>query len=157
MHRHGSPELFLRAVSTLSETQNRVKAGRTEMENVKGYYHLLFAQELGVGRTRYQSGVHAPREKFAHCLASALAIAERPFVHIHSDKFVGQLRIHVARELHRVIDSRFTMLERKGYALANRLRHLNAHGRAQRATDSIATERRGKSFLFDHPMPRIAH
>src|ERR1700730_8953745 len=136
---------FPSAVSTLSETPNRVKAGRTEMKNIAGYYHLLFAQKLSIGRPRYQSGVHAPREKFAYCFASALAVAQRPFVYVHPDEFIGQLRIHVARELHCVIDCGFAMLERKGYALANRLRYLDAYSGTQCAAYSVAPERQRKS------------
>ena len=104
-----------------------------------------------------KSGVHAALQKFVNGLAAAFAIAQRPFVHVHADKFVGHLRFHVSRELHGVIDRGFAMIERIGHALMNGAPDLQANRSPERAPHGVPAQRQRQPGLLDPPLSQVDH
>ena len=83
------------------------------------------------------------REELADRPAPFFAVIERPAVHVHPDKLVGQRRVHVARELHGVVERGLAMLERIADAFADHARHL-APIFAQRRRIAFAPSGSGK-------------
>src|SRR5579864_8274466 len=81
-------------------------------------------KELYLERRRNQADGFASIEKFANGATSFFSVVERPAVHIHPDKFIREHRIHIARELQRIIERRVTMLQSVRDAVANHARHL---------------------------------
>ena len=53
----------------------------------------------------------AARNQFLDGLFSFFAVAERPFVDVHSDELIGKLGFHIASKLHGVLQCVFAMVE----------------------------------------------
>src|SRR5712691_12067644 len=68
--------------------------------------------ELDVNRVRNDAALVAFGEQAADSFAATFAVIERQIVHPHRDKAIRQRRIHVARELHRVLQSVFAIVDR---------------------------------------------
>src|SRR5262249_32032452 len=60
-------------------------------------------------------------EKFSDSSASDLAIIASEFIHVHSDEFAGELRVHIARVCERITDGFVSMCETVIDAFANDL------------------------------------
>src|SRR4051812_29466917 len=87
--------------------------------------------------------------------AAVFAVIERALVHVHADELVSQLRLEVACELHGVLQSLRTMIERVLNARAQRLADLRHRLFAQTAADGVAAERQRKSVLVSPPLSEI--
>src|SRR5258708_6905765 len=85
------------------------------------------------------------------------AVAERTSVPVHAYKFIGEFRIHLARELHRVIQSFLAMLEAVGNTVAYGFGDQAAHIRTERAAHRVAAKRQGKIRKLLPPDTEIDH
>src|SRR5437763_16559452 len=71
----------------------------------------IFAEELDGRRARQKSGLGASLDQLFYGLPALFAVPERPFVYIHPDKLVGQFGIHLAGDLHGVVQGCRAMFE----------------------------------------------
>ena len=76
--------------------------------------------------------------QFADGAASFFAVIESATVHVHADEFVGEFRVHIARELQGVLDGRLAMFQTIGNAFADDARNLQPHSRTQAPPDGIS-------------------
>src|SRR5450759_5194338 len=74
--------------------------------------------ELHRHRTCYHAGPDAFVEEEPDCRSAALAVIERPVVHVHPDERVGLAPIETARIAHRVVESILAVFEAVRNALA---------------------------------------
>src|SRR6476646_8696967 len=65
-------------------------------------------------------------QKLADRCASSLAVVAGKFIHVHSDKLTGQLRVHVACVCERISDGFVPMCETIVDAFANDLAEVTA-------------------------------
>src|ERR1700745_4145518 len=115
----------------------------------------------GVGKELYLEGRwHQPDgfasiQKFANGAASSLSVVERPAIHVHADKFIGEDRIHVTRELHRVVECRIAVLQSVRNTVTNYARHLQPKLCSERAANRIGAERQRQLRGFLPPLAEI--
>src|SRR5665213_2605847 len=81
-------------------------------------------KELRLERRRHKPNCGTSREELPHSATPLFTIIERPFVHVHTDKLIGQLRVHIARKLQRVVQSCFAVFECVADAFANHTANL---------------------------------
>src|SRR5437762_3330045 len=115
----------------------------------------LLAQEFNRVRAGDDTCLGTAGDEFLHSLFALFAAAERPLVHVHADKLVGEFGFHVARELHGVFQRVFAMFKRVLDAFANRPGNQTANIRAKRFAHSVAAERKRHSCLFMPPDAEI--
>ena len=65
---------------------------------VEGYSSSIKNSASGGPVQSARRSRHASK-KFAHSLAAAFAVSQRPLIHIHPNKLVGEVLIHVARRI----------------------------------------------------------
>src|SRR5207302_10992577 len=92
-----------------------------------------------------------------HCSATSLAVAKCPTVYIHPDKLIRQLRIHIARELHGVMQRFLSMFESVCHALADGPRNLSSGLRSQRTPHGIASQRPWQLRRLQPPLTQVHH
>src|ERR1041385_4702246 len=73
---------------------------------------IASADELGLDAARDDAARRALVEQALDGAATALRVVERELVDPHRDEAVGQLRVHVARELHGVVERLAAVRER---------------------------------------------
>src|SRR5271170_5696327 len=129
----------------------RAKAGRKP--NASGG----FGKEFDFERRGHESRRSPAGEEFAHGATPFVAVIERPAVHVHADELVGELGVHVAGELHGVLESRFAVPERIADALPDDARHLTAHLGTKSAANRVCAERQRQARLFLPPLSEINH
>src|SRR5882762_11913706 len=101
---------------------------------------LFFAEEFDGRRTGQEAGFGAARYQFLYGFLAFFAVAERPVVDVHADKFIGELSVHFAGELHGVVQGFLAVLEAVGNAVADGLCDLTADLWTQRASHGVASE-----------------
>src|SRR5882762_7767349 len=116
---------------------------------------LYFAEEFDGRRAGEEAGFGAARYQFLYGFLAFFAIAERPVVDVHADKFIGELGVHFARELHGVVQGFLAVLQAVGNAVPDGLRDLTADLRAQRTSHGIASERKRQACFFLPPDAEI--
>ena len=67
--------------------------------------------ELNINSVRNDAAPMAFGEQAAHGFTAAFAVIEREVVHPHRDKAIGERRIHLAGELHGVLQGVFAIIE----------------------------------------------
>src|ERR1043166_3490304 len=72
----------------------------------------ILPDELGLAAARDDAARRALVEQALDGAATALRVVERELVDPHRDEAVGQLRVHVARELHGVVERLAAVFER---------------------------------------------
>jgi len=132
-----------------------IRKSLSEIGRPKSLRHV--AEELRRRRAGNQPGLKTSVEKLLHGGAAPLAISERPAIHVHAHELVGDIRIHVPRELHRVLERLRPMFEPVGHALPDGARDAPAHLRAQRPAYGIAAERQRQLRGIEPPLPQIHH
>src|SRR6266849_5687238 len=91
-----------------SDVNRRLAASRSAM-NLED---LRLIDELHVDSVRNDASFVAFGEQAAHGLTAAFAVIEREIVHPHCHKAIRERRIHLAGELHGVLQSIFAIVER---------------------------------------------
>src|SRR5260370_38689692 len=82
---------------------------------------LFFAEKIDGGWFRQQASLGATLDQLYYVLPALFAVAQSPFVHVHADKLVGQSGVHVAGELHGIVQSFFALLSAVGITFADGL------------------------------------
>ena len=116
-----------------------------------------FAQKFNLRRTGKQAGGSAALDQFTYRLLAFFAVAEGPFVDVHPDEFVGHLRIHGPRELHRIVQRFLAMLQTISHAVPNSLCDLAPEFGAEGSADGISAESKRKRGRFLPPDTEIDH
>src|SRR6266566_7056077 len=101
---------------------------RPIVENSQG---SIFVEEFDRWGGGKQTGPGAADNQLYYSLFASFTVAERPLVHIHADKRVGQLGVHLAGELHGVIQGLFAVLEAVGDAVADGFGNVSAEFRSE--------------------------
>src|ERR1044071_102767 len=94
--------------------------------------------ELGLDPARDDAALEALVEQALDGAAAALGVVERELVDPHPDEAVGQLRVHVARELHGVRERVAAVVERELDRLAQVVRDAADGLRPEVAADDVA-------------------
>jgi len=98
------------------------KGEACQLTKEKGPAHsqkLLF-QIFDGGGTGEEAGGGAAFDEFADGFLAFFAIAKSPLVDVHADKLVGKFRVHVAGELHGVVQGFVAMPKAISHTVANR-------------------------------------
>src|SRR5579862_417100 len=114
-------------------------------------------KELYLERRRNQPDGFASIEKFANGPTSFLSVVERPAVHVHTDKFIGEHWVHIARKLQRIVERRVAMLQSVGNTVANYARHLQSKLCSERAANRLGAERQRQLRGFLPPLAKVHH
>ncbi len=118
---------------------------------------LFFGQEFDCGGSRKKSRFCAANDQLFHRLLALFTVPERPLIHIHADKLVGQFRVHLACELHGVIQGFFAVFQSVSNAVADGFRDLAPELWSKHASNRIPTEWKRQSRLFLPPDAKINH
>lgn len=116
---------------------------------------LGLGKEFDRGGAREDSGGGSAGDELLNGLAAAFAVAEGPFVDVHADELIGDVRFHVARKLHGVLERVLAMLKAVLDALADGLGNEAAKRKAERLADGVAAERERKTGLLLPPDAEI--
>jgi len=99
--------------------------------------------------------VIAHLEEFLDGFAAVWAIVECALVDVHADKAVGERGVQVARELHRVLERLFAMVEGVLDAVAQGIGGGEEGVDAEGAADGVATEREREVGLLAPPLAEV--
>src|ERR1700677_3210062 len=94
-------------------------------------------------------------KKLANSFFAVVAVVERALIYVHADEAVGHLWIKIPRELHRILESGFTVIERVLDAVPQCLGNGEHHIRPQAAPNRITAQRQRKAGLLPPPLPEI--
>src|SRR5260370_36918437 len=112
---------------------------------------LFFAEKIDGGWFRQQASLGATLDQLYYGLPALFAVAQSPFVHVHADKLVGQFGVHVAGELHGIVQSFFAVLYAVGNTVADGLGDMRAQVRPEGGGSGITANREGETGL---PLPQ---
>src|SRR5208337_3256835 len=90
---------------------------------------------------RNQAALEGLAEKAADGFPAPFAVIERPVVHIHPDKFVGEVVSHVARELQRVPHRLGAMIQAELNARGQYLGNFPANVRRKFLVNDVSAQR----------------
>src|ERR1017187_1313666 len=99
------------------------------------------AHELNVRLIRNDAALVPHLQQLTNRLASVLAVVESPFVHIHTDKFVGLLHVKIPGKLHGVLQCLFSVIQGVLDAVTQRIATGIDQGRAKIALDRVPAQR----------------
>src|ERR1700737_5229319 len=88
-------------------------------------------------------------------MLAAFTVSQSPFVDVHADEFVGQIRVHFASKLHGIVQGLFRVLECVADALLDDASDAAANLRPERASYAITSKRQRQSGLRQPPMSQI--
>src|ERR1039458_6409196 len=99
------------------------------------------AHELNVRLIRDDAALVSHLQQLTNRFASVLAVVESPFVHIHTDKFVGLLHVKIPGKLHGVLQCLFSVIQGVLDAVTQRIATGIDQGRAKIALDRVPAQR----------------
>ena len=123
--------------------------------NLRQRKGLGLGKEFDGGRAREDSGGGSAGNQFLNGLTALVAVTQSPLVDVHADELIGDIRFHVARELHGVFQGVFAMLEAVLDALADGLGDEAAKRDSERLANGVAAERERESGLLLPPDAEI--
>src|SRR5208283_2290619 len=94
-----------------------------------------------------QAALEGPAQKSPDGFPAALAVIQRPVVHVHAHEFVRQVAAHVARILQRVLHRFGPMLQAESDAGRQDVGYLPAHVRREFFVNDIAAERQRQAVV----------
>src|SRR5947208_4781910 len=95
-------------------------------------------------------------EQTLNCFAPALAVIERELIYPHRDKTIRERGIQVARELHRILQGIFAVVERVLNALLQQPRNFFDSLSAKVAADGITAHRQRQTVrVFVPPLAEV--
>src|SRR2546425_2621005 len=94
-------------------------------------------------------------EQTAHGFAAIRPIVESTLVHIHTYKFVGELGVEVASELHGIGQSLITVVERVSDTLPQSNRNPGHHLRPETSAYCISSQRQRQAGHSQPPLAQI--
>src|SRR5688572_1081939 len=94
-------------------------------------------------------------EEEPHGCPPAIAVVERPVVHVHSDEGVGLRSVETACVLHGVVQRLRSMLQSVRYAGAKVLRYLPCQVGSQVLPDDVTAERQWQARFGEPPFAEV--
>src|SRR5919201_5721292 len=114
---------------------------------------LNLADEVGDNPARDDAASGALVEEELDGAPAPLRVVERELVDPHPDEAVGELRVHVARELHGVGQGVAAVFERVADGLVEVLGDAADHLRAEVAADTVSAHRQRQVGAALPPLP----
>ena len=115
----------------------------------------VLADEVDLRAVWDDAPVIAHLEEFLDGFAAVWAVVECALVDVHADKAVGERGVEVARELHRVLERLFAMVEGVLDAVAQGVGGGEEGVGAEGPADGVSTEREREVGLFAPPLAEV--
>src|SRR6266436_653947 len=127
------------------------------MKNKENEPFLGFAKKLDFRWAWKKTSFGAAGYQLFHRLPALFAVAERPIVDVHAHELVGEVGVHLAGELHGVVQSLFPVFQTVRNAVTNCLGDTATQLRAQCAANGVPSQRQRQTGLLLPPDAKIDH
>src|SRR6266849_4176938 len=111
--------------------------------------------ELHRHRTRYHAGPDAFLEEEPDCRPAALAVIERPVIHVHPDERVSLASVEATRKAHRMVQSAVAVIEAVRDALPKMPRDFLLDVARHRLPNDVTAERKWQARFLKPPRAHV--